>query len=182
MALIRAGLTLDLSGLAALSSLAKQRAATLKAVRAGAKIVQQAAKARAPRRKGKGGGGLRQSIGIKAVKGSRGKSLALAVIGARKKVVRMIPRGKKMVKSAPAFYAHLVESGTRPHAIRKGAALGRKGGAAKGQSGGMHPGAKAQPFLGPAWESTRDRAIAEAHRVLGDAIRAVLGKAASKGK
>ncbi|HEY1191937.1 MAG TPA: HK97-gp10 family putative phage morphogenesis protein [Gemmata sp.] len=97
-------------GLEAIQRTAKKRAVTLKAVKAGAKLVQQRAKPNAPKRSG----ALRQSIGIKSQKGSRGKTLALAVIGARSKVTKQV-RGKTV---RPAKYAHLVEKGTKRSAAK----------------------------------------------------------------
>lgn len=97
-------------GLDAIERTAKKRAVTLKAVKAGAKLVQQRAKANAARRSG----ALRQSIGTKAVKGSRGKTLALAIVGARAKVVRQY-KGRAV---KPSKYAHLVERGTVRSAAR----------------------------------------------------------------
>lgn len=177
MALLKAKVVVDTRGLAGLVTKAKERSITLRAVKAGARLVQADAKAAAPRRKGSGA--LRQSLGTKAVKGTRGSTVALAVVGARKKVVKTLSRGNKSVRVVPAFYAHLVEKGTRPHAIGKGSKLGRKGKASGPQAGGMHPGAKAQPFLVPAWESNRSRAAEEAKKVLADEIQKAIAKAAA---
>lgn len=138
-------------GLDAIERTAKKRAITLKAVKAGAKLVQATAKARAPRRKRSGA--LRQSLGIKAVKGSRGKTLALAVIGARSKVVKRY-KGKTI---KPSKYAHLVEKGTKPHMVGKR----------------RHPGAKAQPFLKPALDSNK----VAAGRAMLDTLAAEIDKA-----
>lgn len=175
MAGVRVKIEADVSGIAALASAAKERAVTLKAVKAGAKIVAAAAKANAPRRKGKGGGGLKQSIGVKAVKGTRGKTLALAVIGPRKKVVRDIPRGKKTVRSVPAFYAHLVEKGTAPHSTTKGAKRKKAG-------PGRHPGTKPKPFLAPAFETNKAAVAAAVEKELAAGVEKELAKAAAKAK
>lgn len=129
-------------GLDAIERTARKRAVTLKAVKAGAKLVQQRAKPSAPKRTG----ALRQSIGIKSQKGSRGKTLALAVIGARSKVAKTL-RGKTV---RPAKYAHLVERGTRR--------------------------SRANPFLKPALDSQKvqiSRAILDA---LAAEIQRVLSK------
>lgn len=108
-------------GLDAIERTAKKRAITLKAVKAGAKLVQHAAKSSVARRSG----ALKQSLGIKSQKGTRGKTLALAVIGARAKVVKQY-KGKTI---KPAKYSHLVEKGTKF--------------------------ARARPFLRPALDSQR---------------------------
>lgn len=177
MAILKATVKLDTSGLARLASPAKQRAITLKAVKAGAKVIPGAAKSLAPRRSG----ALKQSLGIKAVRGTKGKTSALAVIGARKKVVKEIQRSKKSAsktKAVPAFYAHLVEKGTRPHALGKGAKLARKGKPQihTNQTGRQHPGAKAHPFLKPAWEGNADRAIEAGEKVISQEIAKLMTK------
>jgi hypothetical protein len=193
--MIRAAIEVDYSGLRALGvAVTKERAITLKAVKAGARIVQAQAKANAPRRKGKGGGALQQAQGVKAVKGTVGQTVALAVIGARKKVVRMIPRGRKTIRVVPAFYAHLVDQGTKAHAVGKGERLGRSGkvatfGRKKGQTvgavartaqaGGMHPGTKATKFLERAWQSTQAQAAAAAEKVMAAEVNKAMAKAAA---
>jgi HK97 gp10 family phage protein len=84
--------------------------------------------------------------------------------GKPKKFARMVQRGSKQVERVPTFYAHLVEKGTRPHALGKGseiphanakrrAAQIRKG--RLNQHGHMHPGAKAHPFMAPALEKNK---------------------------
>lgn len=175
----RVRLALDLSPLDALRKFSQQKAATLKAVRAGGKILQQAVKVRAPKRVTKGGGGLKQSIGLKAAPGKRGRSLALAVVGARKKVVKLVvpPRGKTPRKSVPAYYAHLVEKGTAPHAIQKGSRrVARRGNSATSHPI-QHPGARPNPFLAPAWHAAQREAIEAMSRVLAEAVAAILAKA-----
>ncbi|MES2208586.1 MAG: HK97 gp10 family phage protein [Chloroflexota bacterium] len=163
---IRATSTVDTAGIREVAKLSQQRTATLKAVKAGGKIVAAAAKARAPRRPGRGGGGLKQAMGVKGVKGTRGKTLAYAVIGARKKVVKMVAgrKGGKLRKHVPAYIAHIVEGGAKAH----------------GLNGGTHPGAKAKPFLGPAFDAAKDKAMGEAQRVLGAETMKLVEKAAAK--
>lgn len=154
------------AGLERVERTAKKRQITKKAVKAGAKLVQQAAKARAPRRKGSGA--LRRSLGIKAEKGRGGKTLAYAVVGARRKVATRY-KGRATV---PANYAHLVERGTRPHAIPVGA-----GGAAR-----RHPGAKPKPFLRPALQGQRAAAYAIMLKTMAAEVAKVLaGRAAGAG-
>lgn len=132
-------------GLDAIAKLAKQRAITLKAVKAGAKIVQRAAKANAPRRSG----ALKQSIGIKAAKGTRGKTLAFVVIGARAKVEKVF-RGRKV---KPSKYSHLVEKG--------------------------HKGVAARPFLKPALDSSRGAAERAMLDAMAEEISKALAKEAN---
>ena len=154
----KAGFNLDLSGLDAIASVAKQRAITLKAVKAGAKLVQAAAKSKAPKRSG----ALRQSLGIKSKKGTRGKTLALAIVGARTKVQKMVKvRGRSSkVLAVPSKYSHLVEKGTKPH--------------------GGHPGAKAKPFLRPAFDATKDAAGAAGARVMIAEVEKAIAQQAAK--
>lgn len=196
MAAVASQTLLDLSGIDAVVSAAKTRAMALKAVKAGAKLIQAAAKARAPRRPRSGA--LKQSIGIKPQKGTRGKTAAYAVVGARKGVVKQVPvarrpgRRKKVggtrvpggarhtIKAVPFYYSHLVEKGTRPHALKKGSRLARRGKPEAGQRGGRHPGAKAHPFLGPAFDATRAQAVKAAEAVLAAELAKVMAKAKPK--
>lgn len=178
MANTRVGFHVDLSPLLAVKSEAARRSITLKAVKAAAKVIQPAAKARAPRRATKGGGGLKQSIGIKAVPGRKGKSTALCVIGARLKVVKMVmpPRGRKLAKHVPGYIAHIVEGGAAAHAITRGSSRGRgKPGRATGHPIN-HPGATPKPFLGPAWAATRAAALDAARQTLAAEIAKKLAK------
>lgn len=184
---IKARVKVDTSGLKDIERTAKKKTITLKAVKAGGKVVQQAVKARAPRRKYSGA--LKQSIGVKGAKGTRGQTAAYAVIGPRKSVVKLIPptRGKKQIRAVPAYYAHLVEKGTRPHRLGLGQRLARAATkkkaaqAATSQSrGGQHRGARANPFIATAWVSSRKRAAAVAQSVLGQEIKKELAKVSVK--
>lgn len=150
---------IDSSGLAAVGSVAKQRTITKRAVAAAARVVARRAKALAP----KESGALKVAIGTKADKGRTGLTRSFAVVGARKKVVKMVVRkGRRTpTKAVPAFYEHLVEAGTKPHAVGKGALRKRHGKLPANQHGGVHPGAKAEPHLKPALDETK----AEAGRV-----------------
>jgi HK97 gp10 family phage protein len=160
MAVLKAGLSLDLAPLKSLATAAKQRAVTLKGVRAAAKIVQAAVKARAPKRKRSGA--LKQSIGQKSAKGKRGRTLAYAVVGARTKVVKSVPVGKggRTITAKPAKYAHLVERGTKPH--------------------GGHPGAKPKPFLVPGLRATQAQASSAAMKAMADEVQKSLAKEQAK--
>lgn len=157
MAVARAGLALDLTPLHSLRKLSQARTITLKGVRAAGRIVASAAKARAPKRKG--GGALKQSMGMKAIKGRRGRSLALAVVGARKKVSKLVKVGTKgrTIRAVPANYMHLVE-------------------------GGHKGGASPHPFLGPAFSSTKQQAGAAAMEVMAAEVSKVLAANKAKGK
>jgi HK97 gp10 family phage protein len=83
----------------------------------------------------------------------------------------------KPVYMDPIKYAHLVEFGTRPHAIAKGDRLARKGRKGKKvQLGGRHPGTKPHPFLRPAMDGGRRAAVATVKRFLQAAIEAAAEK------
>lgn len=154
----------DISGITGLVSEAKQRNITLKAVRAGIKILQPIAKANAPRRKGSGA--LRQSQGTKAAKGKRGQTVAYAVQGAKTKFQKMVklPGYRQPVKVVPAFYDHLVQGGTKPHKLR----------------GGQHPGAKANPYRRRAYESVKSQIGAKMNEVMGIEVQKAIEKQAAK--
>lgn len=158
MANKRAALGLDLSGLAAIRGVARKRAITLKAVKAASRIVQPAAKAGAP----KESGAMAQSIGTKAVKGTRSKTGALAVIGARVKVRKLVKRGRggKRVLAVPAKYLHLVTGGTKPH--------------------GSHPGSRPNPFMLSAFSATKGRALDAARSTLAAEIQKVIAREAAR--
>lgn len=89
---------------------------------------------------------------MKAVRKSRDSSM-MAVISAGNEAVR---------------YAHLVEFGTAPHSLAKGAS--RKRGRLQDQ-GVMHPGATAQPFFWPGWRLARNKARRMIRKDLQTAVR-----------
>lgn len=148
----REGLQLDLSGLTALKNPTQMKNVTLKGVKAGAKLVQEAEKARAPKQSG----ALKQAIGIKSQKGTRGKTAAYAIIGARVKVRKQVRRGrsKKKTLAVPAKYLHLVDQGTKY--IR-----GRR-------------------FAQAAFGATKQQAIAAAGKVIGAEVQRLVAKEAAK--
>ncbi len=83
----------------------------------------------------------------------------------------------------PRSYAHLVEFGTRPHAVGKGSDLEQviKGpgfrvrGAGK-QRGAKHPGIPAQEFLTKAFDTKRDEAV----KRIAEVVRSELAKELKK--
>lgn len=111
------------------------------AVRAGSSVIIKEMRVRAPRETGS----LKKAIGQK-VKNYRGNKTVTSIVGARSKSY-----GTTKGKRNPAFYAHLVEMGTGPHRTGK-----KKFGYRRGA--GMHPGAKARPFMRPAWDAAAPRA------------------------
>ncbi len=127
-----------------------------KGMNAATKIVARAAKDQAKKVTGL----LKKSIGRKT-KVYRNTGVTVGLVGARVGFggeYQGRPRD-------PSFYSHRVEMGTQPHAVGKGSSL--RGGKTKEkkQTGRMHPGAKAQPFLKPAFTQNASRikdAIAEA--------------------
>lgn len=74
-----------------------------------------------------------------------------------KKFAKTFTRGGKQVTRIPTFYAHLVEKGTRPHALGKGSRIARltKRKVNVNQHGNMHPGSPAEPFMAPALEKNK---------------------------
>lgn len=71
--------------------------------------------------------------------------------------------GAKTVKADPILYAHLVDGGTKPHAIGKGSRLKKKV-----QKGKEHPGTKGVKFMEKGWEAAQ----AEAEQIARDEITA----------
>ncbi len=186
--MIRVTVKTDTSGIDAVISVARQRGITLAGAKAAGKPLKNAARSGAPKRPGSGT--LKQAQGIKAAKGTKaGTTASFAVQGARKKVVKMVKlRGKKKpVKVVPAFYDHLVQLGTRPHALGKGESLGRdvtkrrKTAVVRtGQTTGKHPGAKANPYRKRAWESVKNQAGAAAMKAMGAATQKEIDRQAAK--
>lgn len=109
------------------------------ALRAGAKLYEQEAKARVPFRSGK----LRNSIRI-SVRVLFGRIVARVVAGGNRK--------------GDAFYAHMVEGGTRPHEIRPKhkRSLFFAGVFSKVIA---HPGAKGKPFMRRAFQTETRAAL-----------------------
>lgn len=110
------------------------------ALRAGAVVLQEEAMARAPVEDGR----LRESIRVAAGAKRNGVVYAQVRAGGRKK--------------GDAFYAHMVEYGTKPHEIkpRKFKSLFIAGVFRKIV---QHPGAKARPFLRPAFDAKAGEAV-----------------------
>ena len=125
-------------------------------------------------------GMLLKSLGRRTRSYKRGR-LAVAVIGARKDAapkpgrLGQKPKPAKPPKYAgyhvrrgrlriewvvPAKYVHLVEFGTRPHSVAKGARLARKGTGKRdvNQVAPFHPGARPKPFLRPALDVAKGAA------------------------
>jgi HK97 gp10 family phage protein len=131
------------------------RNALRRSIMAGARVVRNDAKKRVPRDTDALYNALR-------VRGSVSKDRTL--IAARVYVKR---------PSRAASTAHLVEFGTRPHSLRKGARLRRRSATADGGDGGGHPGARAQPFLRPALRENKDEIL----RAIEKSIRTTIRKA-----
>lgn len=130
------------------------------AMRAGAQVIQEEAKARVP----KNTGALRDSLRVQT--GAKGG-----------KVFAYVKAGRSKKKDDP-WYAHLVEYGVKPHVIIAGG--GTKKGKALAAGARIlgekvdHPGAQAKPFLRPAFSTKAQSAI--------DTIADYLRKRIAKGK
>ena len=111
------------------------------AVRAAGAVIIREMRMRAP----KATGSLKKSIGQK-VKNYKRSGTVASIIGARSKSYATA-QGKRN----PAYYAHLVEFGVKPHATGKKKSFYRRG-------TGQHPGHRAQTFMRPAWDSAAPRA------------------------
>lgn len=82
--------------------------------------------------------------------------------GTLKKTLRVSTKAKRGVVTATliaggkfnVFYAHMVEYGTAPHAVGSGSNI-----SSNKQSGRMHPGAIAQPFMRPAIDENLQAAV-----------------------
>lgn len=125
------------------------------ALRAGAKVIEREAKALTPVAEGKLRASIRTSTGMKR----GGVVYAHVKAGGRKK--------------GDAFYAHMVEYGTKPHEIKPKrfkslfiAGIFRKV--------VQHPGAKARPFMRPAFANKSQEALG----AIADYIRARLARVA----
>ena len=185
--MIRVKVATDTSGIKAVVTAAKARGITLAGAKAAGKLLKNAARSTAPKRPGSGA--LKQAQGVKAAKGTKpGTTASYAVQGARKKVVKMVRvRGrKKPVKAVPAFYDHLVQLGTKPHALGKGESLGRSGKrktvAKTAQASGKHPGAKPNPYRERAWQVVKGAAATAAVNAMGKATQKEIDRQAAKVK
>lgn len=128
---------------------------------------------------------LRLAIG-RRIRVYTGTGTVLAIVGprtgfrrvGRKKVMlrglgrKMVQFGKKGRLRIPSKYAHLVEKGTRPHATGKGSRhpANVRGKEKPLQIPPMHPGARAKPFIKPAWDHNRQGALATLASELGTRI------------
>lgn len=160
----------DTSPIPASMSDLQTRSITLKAVRAGIKIVQSRVKAEAPRKRRH----LQRAQGTVAKKGRKGKTIALAVQGAKTKYIRTRPSGGRAksgkAKVWPAKYDHLVIGGTKPHGVRKGGGTLAK----------KHPGGRANPYRRRAYDSVSGQVNAEMLRVTGIEVQKMLAKNEAK--
>lgn len=176
--MLKASVAVDVSGIDAVVSEAKKRNITLKGAKAAGKILKLAARAEAPKRSG----ATRRAQGVKAEKGKKGATTSYAVQGVKKKfsLTWTPPKRTKSYRVVPAFIDHLIQLGTKPHSIAKGAKLARKGKAAVGQTGKPHPGARPNPYRKRAWDQVKDRAGEAAVEAMGEATQKVIDKQAAK--
>lgn len=168
---------IDVSPMVAVIGAAKSRNLTLKAIRAGIKVLVAPARSAAPKRKGSGA--LKQAQGWRAGKGTRAKTVSWGVQGARVRVQKTF-KGR-VVK--PHKYDHLVQGGSRPHRLGKGEKLARlfrrRTGdvmvpATKQASGGRHPGAKPNPYRRRVFQANKGRMGATIVRTMDAEIKKLI--------
>lgn len=156
-----------------------------RAVRRACKPILATAKALVPVRYGH----LRKSLSTKIVAYHR-TGAVVGVIGARKDYVREVtdPVTGARRRVVPHKYAHLVEFGTQAHALGSGAKVvvhekvdGKRVPVRMGsQHGGLHPGARAKPFLRPALATQAATALAILQVEIGRGIEQEAAKLAAK--
>ena len=164
--------------LAKLNSLARQstRSKILrKAVNAASRPMLAEAKTTVP----VGDGWLKRSLGLR-IQTYRNTGAVVAVVGPRTGFQRNKRTGQKTLTaygsklrartvSRPTYYAHLVEFGTQPHSVSRGGKRKRPL-----QGARLHPGAKARPFLRPAFEAQKTAAMETLRSVILAGIEAEL--------
>ncbi len=147
------GVDFELAGFDQVNKLFKTLPAKLEkrvlmgALRAAGRVIIKDARTRIPDRSGR----LSKALGTKTASKRQGATLQVGVID----------RGK----GADAFYAHLVEFGTKAHTIPYRKKSGKLSRNKKALSFGgktvervAHPGSKAHPFLRPAFDATHEAA------------------------
>lgn len=138
-------------------------------LRAGARVFEDEVKRTVP----VGSGRLRNSVRV-SVRLLRGRVMATVKVGGRskeKEVIRL-PNGRLKIKYVSPFYAKWVEFGTARHAIKattaKGLVLRSNSRASSGFANRWmvtvldsveHPGAKARPFMRPAFDGKNSAAL-----------------------
>jgi HK97 gp10 family phage protein len=142
-----------------------------KAMRAGSAPIRKRAKATTPRDTGN----LHASIAVKVKQYPSG--VTVGIVGPRAKFTRTRTRkGVKRKEVIDAFYAHMVEGGTKPHQIPKRPTQAKtlsfiSGGGTRFRKVVMHPGAKAQPFIQKAADRSEKLAAAAFAKKLGEELR-----------
>jgi len=144
------------------------------ALRAGAKPIIQAIKARAPQRYGL----LRKAQGVVVGKAKGPKRTA--AIGARKnkgKVIGITKDGKQRYAD-PAYYGHLVEGGTKSHRLKTvlvAEYTDKKGRNRKvykpDKAARLHPGSRANPFKARAVQASKTQAVDAIRKSLVDDLK-----------
>lgn len=114
-------------------------------------------------------GDLKKSIKAE----SRGVFRSAGGVPTQHLAVVIIDKVKRKRGKSSRSNAHLVEFGTRPHAVGKGSILEvfKRSKAVKKQVGPMHPGSRPQPFMRPAFDTKKFEAV----RVIADVTRRELG-------
>jgi hypothetical protein len=100
------------------------------------------------------------------------RAVANAVTGKTRRRAAVYKFGSK--QALPAKYAHLVEFGTKPHAYQMRTR--------KGIESFMHPGTRAKPFLGPAFDAASPGMVGEIGAAAGRIVEKQAKALASAGK
>lgn len=149
---------------------------------AGAGVVRDEARRRAPQPPAKSNKGFSRTGALKKAIKSETRGVFKDKSGKpteHRAVVIIAKKGKKAGRSVRA-YAHFVEYGTRPHAVGKGSILEpyKRSKKQKKQVGRMHPGTAAQPFMRPAFDTKKIEAL----HAIADKTREELAKEIAKMK
>jgi HK97 gp10 family phage protein len=137
------------------------------AAAAGAQVIVQAARARAPVSGMKRGTtrGWKRSERYRHTPGQMKRSIRVRVVSRAlgTVVLSVKPQNRR------AFYWWFVEKGTRPHAVHS-RAVSLSGRTARNRTTKQHPGMRAKPFLFPAADAAGPAAVQATRRILLNAV------------
>lgn len=143
---------------------------------AGAAVIRDDARPRIPKRTGN----LKKNL----IAESRGVFKDGSGKPAEHRAVVIVRRKIKGKGYPPRTYAHFVEYGTQPHATGAGSIRKVFKGSKRTvrQVGGMHPGAKAKPFLRPAFDAKKFEAVRAIEKKIREELDKEIRKLAASGR